>query len=139
MSTQSRKAHIANILQDAGLRSTQQRLALGALLFDGVDKHVTAEQVFDAARKKRARVSLATVYNTLHQFTEAGLLREVVIDANQVYFDTNTTNHHHFFNETKGCLTDVSASSVHVNRLPKLPAGLCLNRVDVIIRVKAKQ
>ena len=130
--------NITQILQDAGLRSTRQRLALGALLFDGMDKHVTAEQVFEAAHKARANVSLATVYNTLNQFTEAGLLRQVVIDSNQVYFDTNTSNHHHFFNETERHLTDVPAASVHVGRLPKLPAGLSLDRVDVIIRVKAK-
>lgn len=133
----TKKIDIAHLLQQAGLRSTRQRLALGALLFDGMDKHVTAEQVFEAARKSRAHVSLATVYNTLHQFTEAGLLREVVIDASRVYFDTNTTDHHHFFNETEGHLTDVPAASVHVDRLPKLPAGVKLDRVDVIIRVRS--
>jgi Fur family iron response transcriptional regulator len=131
-------ASVAEILQSAGLRSTRQRLALGALLFDGMDKHVTAEQVFAAARKNRVLVSLATVYNTLHQFTEAGLLREVVIDASRVYFDTNTSDHHHFFNETEGQLADVPASSVHIERLPRLPAGLRLDRVDVIIRVSSK-
>ncbi len=138
MRSANKKNDVAALLQDAGLRSTRQRLALGALLFDGIHKHVTAEQVFDAARRNRAHVSLATVYNTLHQFTEAGLLREVVIDASRVYFDTNTHNHHHFFNETEGHLTDVPAESVHVDRLPKLPAGLQLDRVDVIIRVRAK-
>jgi Fur family iron response transcriptional regulator len=129
---------IAGLLQGAGLRSTRQRLALGALLFDGMDKHVTAEQVFESARKNRVNVSLATVYNTLHQFTEAGLLREVVIDSARVYFDTNTGDHHHFFDASQGHLTDVPASSVHVDRLPKLPAGLRLDRVDVVIRVRSK-
>ena len=138
MRASNKSTHVATLLQSAGLRSTRQRLALGALLFDGMDKHVTAEQVFDAAHKARSRVSLATVYNTLHQFTEAGLLREVVIDSTQVYFDTNTTDHHHFFNESAGQLTDVPAASVHVDRLPKMPAGLRLDRVDVIIRVKNK-
>ncbi len=130
--------NIEKLLQKAGLRSTRQRLALGALLFDGMDKHVTAEQVFAAARKTRAHVSLATVYNTLHQFTEAGLLREVVIDASRVYFDTNITDHHHFFHKNEGTLMDVPASSVHVDRLPQLPDGLKLDRVDVIIRVCSK-
>jgi Fur family transcriptional regulator, iron response regulator len=132
------KIDVADLLQNAGLRSTRQRLTLGTLLFDGVDKHVTAEQMFDAARKTRAHVSLATVYNTLHQFTEAGLLREVVIDASRVYFDTNTGDHHHFFDEASGHLTDVPAESVHVGRLPKLPVGKSLDRVDVIIRVRSK-
>jgi Fur family transcriptional regulator, iron response regulator len=138
MATAKQKNDVAELLQGAGLRSTRQRLALGSLLFDGMHKHVTAEQVFDAARKSRVRVSLATVYNTLHQFTGAGLLREVVIDASRVYFDTNTDNHHHFFDETEGRLTDVPASSVHVDRLPKLPAGSRLTSVDVVIRVRRK-
>jgi len=129
---------IASLLQTAGLRSTQQRLTLGALLFDGTHKHRTAEQVFAAARKAKARVSLATVYNTLHQFTEAGLLREVVIDANRVYFDTNTETHHHFFDETSGHLSDVPASAIQISRLPKPPAGSELDRVDVVIRIRSR-
>lgn len=137
MRAANKKIDVAEILQGAGLRSTRQRMALGTLLFDGMDKHVTAEQVFDLARKSRANVSLATVYNTLHQFTEAGLLREVVIDASRVYFDTNTSDHHHFFHENEGHLTDVPASSVHVARLPKLPSGMRLSRVDVIIRTRS--
>src|ERR1700733_13722914 len=90
------------LLQDAGLRPTRQRMALAALLFDGCDKHMTAEQVHAALRRNRTRVSLATVYNALHQFTEAGLLREVTIDSNSIYFDTNTGSHHHFFDATNG-------------------------------------
>lgn len=138
MRSAGKEQNIANLLQSVGLRSTRQRLALGALLFDGMDKHVTAEQVFEAAAKTNAQVSLATVYNTLNQFTEAGLLREVVIDAARVYFDTNVGDHHHFFNESEGRLTDIPASAVHVDRLPKLPAGQRLDRVDVIIRVHNK-
>jgi Fur family iron response transcriptional regulator len=138
MAGMTKKANVADLLQSAGLRSTRQRLTLGALLFDGTHKHMTAEQVFAAARKTRARVSLATVYNTLHQFTEAGLLREVVIDASRVYFDTNTADHHHFFDETAGRLIDFPASSVHIDRLPKPPAGSRLDRVDVVIRVRSR-
>lgn len=134
----AKKIDVAELLQGAGLRSTRQRLALGGLLFDGMDKHVTAEQVFESARKNRVNVSLATVYNTLHQFTEAGLLREVVIDSSRVYFDTNTGDHHHFFDASEGHLTDVPAASVHVDKLPKIPAGLRLDRVDVVIRVRSK-
>ena len=135
----AKQEDVAGILQSAGLRSTRQRLALGAILFDGMDKHVTAEQVFDAARKNRARVSLATVYNTLHQFTEVGLLREVVTDPGRVYFDTNITAHHHFFDEGEGMLTDIPASSVQIQRLPKLPDGMRLDRVDVIIRMRSSR
>ena len=125
------------MLRAAGLRFTRQRQALASILFDGAHKHLTAEQVHAAARKKRMRVSLATVYNALHQFTSAGLLREIVIDSSRVYFDTNTGDHHHFFEENTGCLTDVPASSVHIAKLPKVPAGARLDRVDVIIRLRS--
>ena len=135
---QTAKPNIAQLLQGAGLRSTKQRLAVGAMLVDGMDKHVTAEQVFEAARKSRARVSLATVYNTLHQFTEAGLLREVVIDANRVYFDTNIHEHHHFYNVSEGQLMDIPSASVRVDRLPKLPAGTKLQSVEVIVRIAGR-
>jgi Fur family iron response transcriptional regulator len=110
-------------------------MALAALLFDGCPKHVTAEQVHAALRRNRTRVSLATVYNALHQFTDAGLLREVMIDPGRVYFDTHTETHHHFFDETSGQLHDISAKDVRLARLPKLPRGRKLNRVDIVIRV----
>jgi Fur family iron response transcriptional regulator len=128
---------VATLLQDAGLRSTRQRMALADLLFDGRHKHMTAEQIYAAVSKGKARVSLATVYNTLHQFTAAGLLREVVIDSSRVYFDTNTDVHHHFFDENTGEVHDIPASTVQIARLPKIPRGSELDRVDVIIRVRS--
>jgi len=124
------------LLQLAGIRPTEQRMALARLLFDGRDKHMTAEQIHAAARKIRARVSLATVYNTLNQFTEAGLLHEVVIDSSRVYFDTNTGDHHHFFDAASGDLHDIPASDIRIARLPKAPPGRKLGRVDVIIRLE---
>jgi Fur family iron response transcriptional regulator len=127
--------HKPNKLQTAGLRLTKQRRALAALLFDGMDKHVTAEEVFAAARKRRIPISLATVYNALNQFTEAGLLREVVVDSVRAYFDTNTGSHHHFFDEDSGALIDVPDRDVRIARLPPPPLGRKFNRVDVIIRV----
>jgi Fur family transcriptional regulator, iron response regulator len=123
------------LLRAAGLRSTAQRQALAALLFDGEHKHVTAEQVHAMARKRRLPVSLATVYNALRQFTETGLLREVVIDSARVYFDTNTGNHHHFYDSQSGHLMDIPASAVAISRLPHPPAGRKLDRVDVIVRI----
>ena len=84
-------------LSGAGLRPTRQRKELGRLLFDGPDRHVTAEVLHDEAMRAGVRVSLATVYNTLNQFTEAGLMREIVVDGDRTYFDTNTSDHHHFF------------------------------------------
>lgn len=125
------------LLQAVGLRSTRQRLALAGLLFDGTHKHMTAEQVHAAVSKGKNPVSLATVYNTLHQFTDAGLLRQIVIDSTRIYFDTNIDAHHHFFDETSGQLHDVPADTVRIAQLPKIPRGSTLDRVDVIIRVRS--
>lgn len=129
--------HIVGVLQKARLRLTRQRLQVAALLFDDCHKHVTAEQIHAAANNGQDAISLATVYNTLHQFTAAGLLRQVMIDSNRIYFDTNTADHHHFFAEGDGHLSDVPAESVVLSRLPKIPAGCTLDRVDVVIRLKA--
>ncbi len=125
------------LLQAAGIRSTRQRVALAAILFDGTHKHVTAEQVHAAVRKGKSPVSLATVYNTLHQYTTAGLLHEVVISSSRVYFDTNTGEHHHFFDDADGKLYDIPADSVRISRLPPPPPGRKLERVDVIVRLVA--
>lgn len=122
-------------LRASGLRPTRQRLALAKLLFDGCDRHVTAETLHSEAAAAQIRVSLATVYNTLHQFTEAGLLREIVVDAGRSYFDTNIADHHHFFHERKGILADIPAAEVVVAQLPSAPPGTRINRVDVIIRI----
>jgi Fur family iron response transcriptional regulator len=136
MNPHPQQDHLRALLQAAGLRPTRQRLALAAALFDGRPRHVTAEQVHAAVRVKRSKVSLATVYNALHRFTEAGLLREVVIDSSRVYFDTNIDTHHHFFDQATGLLHDVPAEAVSIARLPKLPRGRRLDRVDVIIRLR---
>ncbi len=122
-------------LQRAGLRPTRQRLALGRLLFDGCDRHVTAEQLHAQAVAARVSVSLATVYNTLNQFTQAGLLREVVVDPGRSYFDTNTEDHHHFFHEEIGLLQDIPGGALSVVGLPEPPAGARVARVDVVVRL----
>lgn len=123
-------------LRGAGLRPTRQRVALARLLFDGADRHVTAEQLHGEALAASIPVSLATVYNTLHQFTEAGLLREVVVEPGRSYFDTNIDDHHHFFCESTGMLQDIPGAAVSVGALPRAPAGTEISRVDVIIRVR---
>lgn len=122
-------------LRAAGLRPTRQRLALAKLLFDCCDRHVSAEQLHGEALSSNIRVSLATVYNTLHQFTTAGMLREIVVDAGRSYFDTNTTDHHHFFYEQSGRLEDIPGDMVSVTRMPQAPQGTSIRRVDVIVRV----
>jgi Fur family iron response transcriptional regulator len=124
-------------LKTAGMRPTRQRLALARLLFSGSEnRHVTAEDVHAEAQKSGTPVSLATVYNTLNQFTEAGLLREIVVEPGRTYFDTNTNDHHHFYFERCGRLHDVPAEALTLAKLPDLPCGTELCRVDVVIRVK---
>ena len=123
-------------LRGAGLRPTRQRLALAKLLFDGGDRHMTAEQLHGEAIAAAIPVSLATVYNALHQFTGAGLLREVVVEPGRSYFDTNIDEHHHFYCESTGALQDIPGAAVSVGQLPHAPPGTEISRVDVIIRVR---
>lgn len=122
-------------LRQAGLRPTRQRLALAKLLFEKGDCHVSAEQLHGQALDAGVRVSLATVYNTLHQFTEAGLMREIIVDASRVYFDTNTSDHHHFFFEETHALQDIDSEAVAIVAHPEPPAGTSVKRVDVVIRL----
>ncbi len=123
-------------LRSAGLRPTRQRLALARLLFQAGDRHVTAEQLHGEALAARARVSLATVYNTLHQFVEAGLLREVVAEPGRSYFDTNTSNHHHFYFVDSGDLQDIPSAEIALSCLPSAPPGTAIDRVDIVVRVR---
>jgi Fur family iron response transcriptional regulator len=126
---------IVQRLRAAGLRPTSQRLYLARLLFEQGDRHVTAEQLHSEAQAARIPVSLATVYNTLHQFTAAGLLRELVIESGRSYFDTNVTNHHHFFFEENGALVDIPGEHVALACIPTPPEGSKVSRVDVVVRV----
>jgi Fur family transcriptional regulator, iron response regulator len=139
MDTQASHPSILSRLRSTGLRPTRQRLALARLLFDGSDRHVTAEQLHGEASAAAIQVSLATVYNTLHQFTAAGLLREVVVEPGRSYFDTNIDDHHHFFCESTGMLQDIPGAAVMVGALPSAPAGTEISRVDVIIRVRRNE
>jgi Fur family iron response transcriptional regulator len=123
-------------LRHAGLRPTRQRVDLAGLLFKDCDRHVTAESLHDEVTKAGVKVSLATVYNTLHQFTEAGLLRQVIVDAARSYFDTNTGDHQHFFLEKEGLLIDIPGETIAVAGVPAPPPGLSVDRVDVVVRVK---
>ena len=125
-------------LMATNLRPTRQRLALAKLLFSGADRHVTAESLHKEARANRVRVSLATVYNTLHQFTQAGMLREVIVDSTRSYFDTNTSHHHHFFCEQSQLLEDIPGGAMSVGTLPPPPSGTSISRIDVVIRVRPR-
>lgn len=125
-------------LVNAGLRPTRQRVVLAQLLFAKGDRHISAEELHEEADRASVTVSLATVYNTLHQFTSAGLLREVSIDSNRTYFDTNTSDHHHFFYSEDNYVTDVPQESVSVAGLPTPPEGMEIERVEVVIRLRRK-
>lgn len=129
---------VGGMLRDSGLRPTRQRIALGRLLYARGDRHVTAEILHEEAMRARVPVSLATVYNTLHQFTEAGLLRELAVDGSKTWFDTNVTEHHHFLVEDDNRLMDIPGHSVSVDRMPEIPDGMEVARVDVVVRLRRK-
>ena len=122
-------------LRKAGLRPTRQRCSLAALLFGQGDRHVSAETLHDEAAKAGVRVSLATIYNTLHQFQQAGMLRELAIDGQRSYFDTNTSNHNHFYIESHGQLIDIPNDSIRVDGVPQPPPGMRISHIDVVVRL----
>ncbi|MEY1554280.1 Fur family transcriptional regulator Irr [Yoonia sp. R2331] len=124
-------------LASADVRPTRQRVTLAALLVgDGQDRHVTAESLFDAATRTDEKVSLATVYNTLRAFCDAGLVREITVDGSKSYFDTNMSDHPHFYWEDTAELTDAPAEELEIARLPGTPAGAEIASVDVVIRLR---
>jgi Fur family iron response transcriptional regulator len=130
--------HMAAQLRHAGLRPTRQRVELGRLLYSRGHRHISAEDLHAEAEAAGVRVSLATVYNTLHQFTEAGLLREVAIDGTRTYFDTNVSDHHHFFVEGEGRLIDMKGG-VGIDSLPEPPDGMEITAVEVVVRVRRRR
>jgi Fur family transcriptional regulator, iron response regulator len=143
MKTDIRGGHLtgtersADWLKAGGLRPTRQRLALAELLVgDGQNRHVTAESLYALSSDAGERVSLATVYNTLRAFCEAGLMNEVVVDGSKSYFDTRTDDHPHFYWEDSHTLTDAPADELEIASLPQVPEGMELARVDVVIRLR---
>lgn len=126
-----------NWLVEAGLRPTKQRVSLAELLVgDGKHRHVTAESLFEAAKTKGAAVSLATVYNTLRAFCDAGVLQEITVDGSKSYFDTNTHDHPHYFWEDSSTVTDAPSDQLVIQRLPEAPEGMEIASVDVVIRLR---
>jgi Fur family iron response transcriptional regulator len=123
-------------LRASGLRPTSQRLALAQLLFGQGDRHISAEQLHEEARKAKVPVSLATIYNTLKQLKSVGLLRELTIESDRTYYDTNTGSHFHFFDEAEGEVFDIEPGNLQVLGMPELPKGRELDRIDIIIRLK---
>ncbi|GGC20305.1 transcriptional repressor [Marivita lacus] len=126
-------------LSKGGVRPTRQRVALASLLVgDGKNRHVTAESLFAAVQNTGDQVSLATVYNTLRAFCDAGLMQEVTVDGARSYFDTNTHDHPHFFWEDEGRLTDAPADQLEIARLPRPPEGAEISSVNVVIKLRKR-
>ena len=126
------------LLRQVGLRPTRQRMALGWILFGKGDRHLTAEMLYEEATRAKVPVSLATVYNTLHQFTDVGLLRQIAVDGSKAYFDTNISTHHHFFIEGDNAVLDIPEADVVVGRAPTPPEGYEVARIDVVVRLRRK-
>lgn len=130
---------VNEMLQSVGLRPTRQRMALGWLLFGKGDRHLTAEMLYEEATLAKVPVSLATVYNTLNQLTEAGLLRQVSVDGTKTYFDTNITSHHHFYLEANHELVDIPDQNLMLQKMPDVPEGYEISRVDMVVRLRKKR
>lgn len=130
---------ISDMLRSAELRPTRQRVALAKLLFSKGTRHVSAEQLYEEAIEENVPVSLATIYNTLHQFKDAGLLRAVVIDSTKTYFDTMTNHHHHFYLEDDNSVVDIPYDKVQFGQLPEPPEGMEISKIDVIVRLRRKK
>lgn len=131
--------NVSSMLQGAGIRLTRQRIALGRILYASGDRHLTAEMLHEEAYRARIPVSLATVYNTLHQFAQAGLLREIAIEGPKMWFDTNTSAHHHFLIEDENKLVDIPATSVNIASIGAVPEGMEIERVEVVVRLRRKR
>lgn len=125
-------------VREAGLRPTRQRVALANLIFSKGDRHLSAEELHEEAVSAGVPVSLATVYNSLHQFTEAGLLRILAVEGSRTYFDTNTSDHHHFFIEGENKIFDIESGPVTVLDLPEPPEGMEIANVDVVVRLRRR-
>jgi Fur family iron response transcriptional regulator len=129
---------VSKTLQDHGLRPTRQRVALGRLLYGDGDRHVTAEILHAEAVSVSVPVSLATVYNTLHQFTEAGLLRQLPVDGTKMWFDTNISDHHHFLLEDENQILDIPDQNIAIANIEDVPEGMEIARIEVVVRLRRK-
>ncbi|MBL4743160.1 MAG: transcriptional repressor [Cycloclasticus sp.] len=132
---QPKQLSIDTLLIESDITPTQQRLEIARFLF-GKQQHVSADQILNSINQGQHPVSKATVYNTLGLFASKGLLREVIIDPNKVFYDTNTEKHHHFYNTDTCDLTDINSDDITISQLPNLPKGTDIQSVDVIIKVK---
>ena len=122
-------------LKKNGIRPTKQRMVLAKLLFEKGDRHISAEEIFDEIKKEDRKISLATIYNTLKQFTKVGLLKELVVDQNKSIYCTNHDPHYHLYIEDEGKVVDIPQKNIDLN-IPSIPACLSLHNIDVVVRVR---
>ena len=122
-------------LNNNGVRPTKQRMVLAKLLFEKGNRHISAEDLFDEVRKEDRKISLATIYNTLKQFTNIGLIREIVVDQNKSMYCNNKESHYHLYIEDEGKIVDIPTQNIDLN-IPSMPACLALHNVDVIVRIR---
>lgn len=139
MATVDSRSGVEQRVREAGLRPTRQRVALAELLFAKGDRHLSAEELHEEAQAAGVPVSLATVYNALHQFTDAGMLRILAVEGAKTYFDTNTSDHHHFFIEGENTVFDIDTGAIAVSNLPPAPEGMEIVNVDVVVRLRRKE
>lgn len=132
---QGEKQHVHSLLNQHKIRPTKIRRAIAELLFDGTDKHVTVDDVIDLAREASIKTSVASVYNTLNQFAAAGLLLRVTVEQGRAFFDTNLSEHHHFYFEDEERLEDIPTGTLKVSGVPTLPKGRTIKSMDVTIRI----
>jgi len=123
------------MLDNSPLKLTSQRINLIKTLFEGGNQHFSAEDAYNKVKVTGLRISLATIYNCLNQFTTHGILKMVKASSDKVYYDTNLETHHHFFCRTSGELTDIDAKKVYISKLPKIPEGKKLNSIEVIVNI----
>ena len=124
-----------NTLKKSNIRPTKQRIILAKLLFEKGRRHVSAEDLYDEVKNDDRRISLATIYNTLKQFSQIGLIREIVVDQNKSLYCTNNESHYHLYIEDEGKIIDIPTKNIDLN-IPSIPACLSLHNVDVIVRIR---
>jgi len=131
----STREEVSELLRVRGITPTHQRLEIAQVL---VEKrwHPSADQILAAVNVRYAETSKATVYNTLKLFLEKGLVRELIVDPNKVFYDSNTSEHHHFYDIESGEITDIAAAGIRIDGLPPLPAGMVAAGIDIIVRTR---
>tara|TARA_B100000700_G_C14937676_1_gene805186 strand:- start:223 stop:669 length:447 start_codon:yes stop_codon:yes gene_type:complete len=124
-----------NVLEKNGIRATKQRRVLAKLIFDKGKRHISAENLFDEVKKDDRKISMATVYNTLKQFTNLGLIKEIVVDQNKSLYCNNNQSHYHLYIEDESKVIDIPTKNIDLN-IPSIPACLQLHNIDVIVRIR---